>query len=229
MNYRHPTGSVPKVVDLVALGPSQRDYHAMLHSQYTPGMPKADEVWTLNKGIRSIVCDLAFVLDDLIGEERKSAQYADELRKFAWRTPVITSELTKAERESFPGMFYEYPLREVLEYVGTRINLARTEQTGEEQATSGYQVGIDNGQYMHNSIPMILAYALAIGVREIRLFGCDYTLRSSDHLEANRPNAEYWVGMLRAFGVRVMVAPSTTLLNTDQGRRIYGYARQPKL
>jgi hypothetical protein len=76
---------------------------------------------------------------------------------------------------------------------------------------------------------MILAYALFIGVREIRLYGADYVIRGSDHMEENRPNCEYWVGFLRGMGIVVKVPRGTTLLNTDMNKRIYGYARDPIL
>lgn len=225
--YYHPTVISPKVVDIIALGPSQREYHGHQHSAYNPVMPKADETWTVNKGIRTIRSDLAFILDDLEGERRKSSRYASEILDYAKERPVITSELMDCERDNWPGLIYNYPLTEIIDSIGLRVAFCQGNHKPTPQQAR--EAGLNAAFYLHNSIPMVLAYALFIGVKEIRLFGADYTIRASDHMEENRPNCEYWVGFLRACGVRVRVPASTTLLNTDQNRRIYGYARDPVL
>lgn len=213
-------------MDIIALGPSQREYHGMLHANYNPPLPAPDETWAVNKGLRSVVSDLAFVLDDLEGERRHSQRYADEIINYAAQRPVITSELTNHERMSWPGLIFNYPLTEVIDHVGGRLApLQGLDDTPQNNRAAGMQAGL----YLHNSVPMILAYALLIGVKEIRLFGADYTIRGSDHMEENRPNCEYWIGMLRGFGLRVRLSGSTTLLNTDLNKRIYGYARPPIL
>lgn len=224
--WHHPTGEAPKVVDLVGLGPTQRNYHAALHAQYTPDLARPCEVWTLNKGIRSIACDLAFVLDDLEGECRKSSRYQEEIGEFAFHTPIITSEMDHQARQRFPmGDFHEYPLWPIVDRVGATI----LEHRGKTEAYQSEvrQAGLECGYYLHNSIPMILAYAWFIGVEEIRLYGIDYDWPGHSRLEADKPNAEYWVGFLRARGVRVRVPDDTTLLNTGRQPWIYGYARQP--
>lgn len=234
--WKHPTGRVPSTVDIISLGPSQREYHAHQHSAYTPSTPAPDEVWTLNKGIRTVKSDLAFVLDDLEGERRKSARYADEIIAYAQERNVITSELASVERPTWPGLFHDYPLTRILDKLGGEIAYRRylrrrnvNPNAPLPTAHEARQAGLDVVYYLHNSIPMILAYALFIGVHEIRLYGADYNVRRADHLEANRPNCEYWVGFLRALGVRVMVPTTTTLLNTDEQPYIYGYARAPVL
>ena len=85
--------------------------------------------------------------------------------------------------------------------------------------------------YMMNSIPMILAYAGAIGVERINLFGADYDFPGSAVHEADKPNAEYWGGGIRmGLGMDIFLPSRTTLFSTNQGRNIYGYgARQPVL
>jgi len=225
--WQHPTGNSPDVVDIIALGPSQREYHAHHHAAYTPAMPSPDETWAINKGMRTIRSDLAFVLDDLEGERRQSSRYADELLDYAKDRPIITSELMKCERGTWPGLIYDYPLSGVVDHIGER--LAKIQGIKKPTGRQIRDTGLSVGYYLHNSVPMILAYALLIGVKEIRLYGADYTIRASDSMEENRPNCEYWVGFLRAWGVRIRVPGGTTLLNTDQNKRIYGYAREPVL
>lgn len=227
MNWQHPTGRNPQVIDLISLGPSQREYHSHHHALYNPTLPKADELWTLNKGIRTIKSDMAFILDDLEGERRRSVRYAKEIIEYASDKPVITSELSAAERENWPGHIHNYPLTEIVDYIGAK--LAWLQGVDSPTPQQSRDAGTGAALYLYNSVPMILAYALFIGVREVRLFGADYTIRGTDHMEENRPNCEYWVGMLRGMGVRIRVPGTTTLLCTDQPKRIYGYARDPIL
>ena len=226
MPWTHPTGGVPAVIDIIALGPSQREYHADQHSSYTPNLDRPDETWIINKGLRTVKSDLAFVLDDLEGERRKSARYADDIIAYAEKRPVITSELMDIERPAWPGLFFNYPLTEVIDHIG---GLVADRQGVEPTPQTVRGLGLQAGWYLHNSVPMILAYALYIGVKEIRLIGADYTIRHSDNMEENRSNCEYWVGFLRAMGVRIRVPSGTTLLNTCLSKRVYGYARDPVL
>jgi hypothetical protein len=227
MKWQHPTGNKPLVVDIIALGPSQREYHAHHHASYTPAMDAPDETWIINKGLRTIKSDMAFVLDDLEGEKRQSTRYADEILEYAQDRPIITSELMDIERPAWPGQIHNYPLTEIVDHIGAW--LAQAQGVKKPTNREARDAGLSAGYYLHNSVPMILAYALFIGVRDIRLYGADYTIRASDSIEENRPNCEYWVGFLRAMGVRVRVPAGTTLLNTDMNKRIYGYAREPVL
>jgi len=225
--WTHPTGKVHEVVDIIALGPSQREYHAHQHAAYNPVLAAPDETWIVNKGLRTVRSDMAWVLDDLEGERRRSARYAQEIIDYAADRPVITSELMDCERGSWPGQFHNYPLTEIIDSLGLRLAFCQGNHRPTKQQAR--DAGLQAAFYLQNSIPMILAYALFIGVKEIRLFGADYTIRASDHMEENRPNCEYWIGFLRACGVRIRLPASTTLLNTDQNRRVYGYARDPQL
>jgi len=226
-DWQHPTGNTPDVVDIVALGPSQREYHAHQHAAYNPPMSMPNETWAINKGLRTVKSDMAFVLDDLEGERRQSDRYASDLLAYAQDKPIITSELMDCERPTWSGQIHNYPLTEIIDHIGAGL-VARQ---GIPHPTNQQirDAGLNAGYYLHNSVPMILAYALFIGVKEIRLYGADYTIRASDAMEENRPNCEYWVGFLRAWGIRVLVPSSTTLLNTDLNKRIYGYARDPML
>ena len=226
-HWHHPTGDHPKVIDLIALGPSQREYHGHQHAAYNPVLSAPDETWIVNKGLRTVKSDLAFVLDDLEGERRRSQRYASEIIAYARSRPVITSELMDCERSRWPGKIHNFPLTPIIDCLGKR--LAFCQGIAKPTPAQARDAGLQAAFYLHNSIPMILAYALFIGVKEIRLFGADYTFRNADHMEENRPNCEYWIGFLRACGVRIRLPASTTLLNTDQNRRTYGYARDPVL
>jgi hypothetical protein len=77
--------------------------------------------------------------------------------------------------------------------------------------------------YFHNSVPWIIAYALWIGVRELTLWGCDYTHDRSNGREDDRANAEYWVALARAAGMVVLIPQTSTLCNASRGAYHYGY------
>ena len=235
-SWVHPTGQSPRSVVILGLGPTSNEWHAA-NFHYVPGLPPVDEVWTVNKGARTVVCDLVFVMDDLVGEYRKAPAYLDDLVRSG--RPIITSAIDAAVLELVPAFarsrFVEYPLQDVLEEVGGIVRAARLARAADsaapralEDEQSDLWLGTRNGYYFHNSIPYMLAYALAIGVESVLLFGCDYTFPGTDIREDDRANAEYWVGFLRAAGVRVTVSSSTTLLNARRQPWAYGFgARQP--
>lgn len=88
-------------------------------------------------------------------------------------------------------------------------------------------VGADN-VYFHNSIPLVIAYAHALGVRQLIIFGADYTRPDGTVIESDRANVEYWIGWARARYMRVGVCAGSTLLNTLAHPTcwVYGYANQ---
>lgn len=226
--WQHPTGRRPETVNIVALGPSSHEYHAA-HLTYDPQVPPADETWTLNKGARTIRADLVFVMDDLVGETRKSAQYADDLK--ALQVPIMTSIVDSDVEALGLRNVKAYPLQQVLLYYALRILQNRGHQT--ISAELAHTVQREAVAYLHNSLPYMLAYAGFLGVRDVRLFGADYTHPDNpkDIREDDRACCEYWVGMVRALGVGVSVTYGTTLLNKRQHKgylHFYGFgARQP--
>ena len=111
--------------------------------------------------------------------------------------PIVTSR----SYLGFPSSC-EYPLHHVVRFVGKAH------------------------MYWHNSVPYIIAYACALGVKELRLWGADYTLPDGRVIEDDRANVEYWIGVARTYGMRVGVTHNATLLNTakTQGKDwFYGY------
>ena len=220
---RHVTGNKPISIAIIGLGPTMLDWNRA-NFTYERQHGKPDEVWTLNKGLRTIRADVGFVMDDMVGEARISASYAQDLADVS--IPIITSTLDRDVRDLFPNLnLHAYPLAEVQWAVGRRVlEGVRAEVTAEEM----YRVGRDVGSYLHNSIPYMLAYAFYIGVKQVALFGCDYTFKGQEAREDDRANTEYWIGMLRGFGMGIQAPHTTTLLNICQRRSLYGYgARAP--
>lgn len=81
--------------------------------------------------------------------------------------------------------------------------------------------------YFNNSVPYMVAYALYIGVKELIIFGADYTYPGTDAREAGRGCMEFWLGFAAAKGMTIQIAPSSTLMDAREGTRFYGYISQP--
>jgi len=205
--WRHPTGSVPDSVLIVALGPTKQDLLEVTTSHEPPEvLMSVDEVWGLNAGVNHfagrVAYDVLWIMDHIAGEARKWPRYGDAIRAFYKRHAgaIITSQ---AEGE-WGSLAHEYPLDFVLDRVG------------EENA------------YFHNSVPYLLAYAVAIGVKRIIIWGADYSHERTKRREEDRANAEYWLGYCRAKGIEVWLPETTTLCNMARGIWYYGYRDQPQ-
>ena len=244
MEFTHPTPTIPRTINIVALGPTNADYHSA-HFSYNPVVPEVDDVWTLNKGFRTTRAGVVFVLDDLVGECRKSERYRRELNNL--RVPIITSIIDDDILELLPdAQLVKYPIHQVVDFYGQRWLESRDRLSPVSWSLSSSPVpwepkdytqeeirnaGRRYASYMRNSIPMILAYAGFIGIRTINLFGADYDFPGAAVHEAGKPNCEYWVALIAGLlGVEVNLPSRSTLLSINQGRDIYGYgARQPIL
>lgn len=199
LTSKHVTGRSPVSVDVVALGVSLRSYVAyQLRKDTDEGL--RDEVWAVNRGLRVIRADLAFVLDDLRGEAARDPDYGAAMQ--VYDRPIITTtpyiEYPTAVR---------YPAREIMDTL--------------HEASPTY--GPD--PYWHNSLPMVVAYAWYIGVERLTLWGADYTDDLGRTLEADRANLEYWCAIARYCGMKISVPDTSSLFNANltKGRlRIYG-------
>ena len=248
--WRHPTGNNPKIVNIIALGPTNTDYLADQHS-YEPVIPKADELWTLNKAFRTLKADLVFVLDDIVGEHAISSRYIEDMHYYC-DAPVMTTIVDFEVNRLLPSTdLGRYPIENVIDFWGLQWLTKRTieerravllRESGEALAAveqigphiyPGIEVRLAGkrvASYMKNSIPMILAYAGYIGVRTIHMFGADFDFPGQALHEERKPNAEYWCAMLYGIGCELRMSARTTLLCTNEGRELYGYGkRQPRL
>lgn len=68
--------------------------------------------------------------------------------------------------------------------------------------------------FFADTICYMLAYALYLGYKEIRMYGADY----AEDYKADKGGTEYWVGFARGMGCRVWIAPGSMLCHTDLGR-----------
>ena len=236
--WKHPTGQVPSTIFIVCAGYTMRQWHAVRGCYRSP-IDKHEheytEVWSLNKALRTNIADFGFVMDDLIGEYRRDPIYIDQINRL--NIPILTStvddpvidmlhQLPSNARE-LTADFHEYPILPLRDSLGDDFTLVYlgVDTTDQQARLFGNQM-----LYLKNSFPMMLAYAYLIGVKTIYVFGADYTHPQGQARESDQPNAEYWVGYLRGRGIQVVICDDSTLLDTRDGRAIYGYgARQPAL
>lgn len=260
--FRHPTDRIPESINVLALGPTNSDFHSASFA-YDPIIPEADETWTLNKGFRTQLADVVFILDDLVGECRRSARYHKDISRAAM--PIITTVIDDDVARLLPLQeLVAFPYWELIDLYGEMLLFQRLRQAERRKSmitdmrqnaenpawqtvafdpnsTAGFDTkrnwsprqrrdsGLQCASYFKNSIPMLLAYAGFIGVETIHLFGADYDFPGASVHEADKPNAEYWAGLIMGFfGCNIRVSSRTTFMSTNQGRAAYGYgARQP--
>lgn len=204
MTWTHPTGNTPKTVALVCLGPTRNSYvAACLAEDLSEEIRGVDEVWTLNRGATLFRHDLLFVMDHIAGEADKFPRYGAALWKHD--KPIITSD----HCEGWPAHVHRYPIKPIWDWLRATLNPM-------------------HGDWWHNSVAYILAYAAFIGVRELRVFGADYSHHSSGVVEDGHPCVAYWVGKLEAAGLVVRPVADSNFLNSAQRGWMYGYRDDPR-
>lgn len=208
LRWEHPNAKIPESVMIVGLGPTKADLlNATTLHVPEHGIMDVDEVWGVNAAINHfagrIRYDMIFMMDYLDGEVRRYPQYIQYMTQYLERhqVPLITSEAGEyADLEHV----HEYPLHWLYLRLG------------------------DDAMYLHNSIPYMLAYAVAIGVKEIHIWGCDYSYEKEKTREDDRACAEYWIGFARARGIKVLIPAGSSLTSADKGLWFYGYHNQPQ-
>jgi hypothetical protein len=201
--------NVPEIVSIVALGSSKQ---AFLTETMTTGNPRgvADEVWVVNKMGSAIRHDLLWRMDDLKvkygcndreysgGNTQKGTTIHDTWDNFLRNhdRPIVTS---RAYQDEYPTSI-EYPLEDVIN-------------------TIGYS-------YFRTTPAYAAAFAIHIGVKQLRIYGCDYVYPSNKYkAESGRANLEFILGIGMTMGMEVWVPPTTTLLDSMSPTqdKMYGY------
>jgi SAM-dependent methyltransferase len=197
-----PTKSsdVPAKVAILGLGPSLNAFVGI--AKRLGAVSKlCDEVWGINAVGDVIRCDRVFHMDDVRIQEIRAV--ADPTGNIAamltWLRKHPGPVYTSRKHDGYPGLI-EFPLADVLNSSG-----------GE--------------RYFNNTAAYAVAYAIHIGVKEIQLFGCDYTYPDAHSAEAGRGCVEFWLGIARSRGIRVSIPKTSTLLDAyvEPARRLYGY------
>jgi hypothetical protein len=181
-----------KSVAIIAMGRSREAYISEGSLR-----PRAwTEVWTLNGLAGVLKADRLFMMDDLEIQvaRSKTNPYARLIVAEAREAtvPVYTARLV----EGYPTLV-EYPA----EHVARTLGLPKL--------------------YATNSVPYMVALALAEGFERIGIYGCDYTY-GDNRTEKGRACLEWWCGFATARGVEIHV-PSTSSLLEGGNPPLYGY------
>ena len=162
---------------------------------------KFDEVWGINCIGAILHVDKTFMMDPVsrfLDTENAGSQ-TGVANEFLKKNkkPIYTCELDKRVKT-----LKLYPLEEVIK----STNLC----------------------YFNNTVPYAIAFAIYSGVTSICLYGIDYTYRNNLYMaESGRACTEFWCAIAVSKGIKVEVAHSSGLLDTNvpDNEKLYGYHR----
>ena len=198
---------VPKVVSLVALGNSKLAFFA---ESMIIGCSKgvADEVWVINKMGVLIKHDMLFRMDDMrtsypCNSKRYEGGNADGNKSIHDTYDEFLKNhdkpiVTSKAYPEYPTAI-DYPLEAVIN-------------------TIGYS-------YFRTTPAYAAAFAIHIGVKQLRIYGCDFVYPNRYAAEAGRANMEFILGIGMTMGMEVWTPPTTTLLDSKAPtmEKMYGY------
>jgi len=198
----------PKVVSLVALGASKIDF---LNETMTTGNKRgvADEVWAINKLGVILDHDMLFRMDDLRSSYdcNNKTYTGGSIKEGTTIHDTYDAFLRSHNKPIITSRAYpEYPMS--LEYpLEAVIN------------TIGYS-------YFRTTPAYAAAFAIHIGVKQLRIYGCDYVYPTDKYrAESGRANLEFVLGIGMTMGMEVFVSPKSTLLDSNVSvvEKMYGY------
>lgn len=190
---------VPDHVVILGLGPSCEAYTDLIKRL---GSRKAfcDEVWAINALGDIVICDRIFHMDDVrIQEVRAAARPKSNIaRMLEWMRVHPGPIYTSQLHPDYPGLV-EFPLQDVINSCGMA--------------------------YLNNTAACAVAYAVHIGVKQITMFGCDYTYANVHDAEKGRACTEFHLGIAHARGIKIGLSDRTSLMDSvvPAQERLYGY------
>ncbi len=190
----------PAHVTILGLGPSAEAY--MDHVKRVGGRSRfCDEVWTINALGDVLACDLIFHMDDVrIQQIRADANpHSNIAAMLRWLKAPAAPVITSRPHPDYPALV-PFPLEAAFSELGM--------------------------VYANNTAAWALIYALWIGVKELSLYGMDFTYPNAHNAEKGRGCVEFWLGVAHARGVKIALPERTSLMDTIHGpasSRLYGY------
>lgn len=194
-----PAISPPGHVAILGLGPSINDYLEL--SKRLGGRHKiCDQVWAINALGAVFDCDLIWHMDDVRIQEIRAEARPDSniAAMLPWLRECRVPVMSSRAHPDYPAIV-EFPLQAVLNAIPY--------------------------PYFNSTAAYAVAYAVAIGVKHISLYGIDYTLPNSHHAEKGRGCVEFWMGIAGARGIGLTIAKHSTLMDAQSTTqdRLYGY------
>lgn len=205
----------PTSIAIVCLGTSMENFVREAMTTQRLAMPYT-EIWTLNRGITSIMHDKMFAMDDLRWLEHKDKHYGKVLRKHD--KPIVTSTVYP----EFPTSV-AYPYNEVCEFIGDDI------------------FNVNTVSYMLAFALFLRVKAGNAGNRHccdtVHIFGADFFYPNGNHAESGGQAVAYLCGRAKQYDMHIMLPNNTTLMyahkcmmiNGKMSRPPYGYHRKAEL
>jgi len=196
---------VPKSVAIIGIGASNYDY-ILAVCKWGSRRSVADEVWAINKMGACIQCDMVWRMDDLktefsMNQKTVPTTNGEEKVQDIWYETLKKLDVPLMTCQSYPEFptSVTYPLEEVINFL--------------------------NFSYINTTPAYALAYALYLGVQEIRSYGIDFSYPNRHESEKGRGCYEFILGIAHSMGVKIFNAQHTTLLDTNVPieKRMYGY------
>lgn len=120
-----------------------------------------------------------------------------------------------------PGQPGHMPIfmQEAYPEIPASVPWPRNEINAWTQAMFGPEAEVD---YFTSTPGQMIVHAIFEGYSEIQLYGID--LLQAEEYAYQRPGAEYWIGIARGLGIKVVVPPSSAILKANY---VYGYVEPP--
>lgn len=194
----------PRHVAIVGLGPSMAVF-SELTKRLGGNSAYCDEVWGLNAVGNVLACDRIFHMDDLRVQEARAVAKPDSniANMVKWLRRHPGPIYTSVVREGYPGLV-AYPLEDVL--------------NGRYDSNGG-------APYFNSTAAYAIAYAIHIRVKQISLFGLDYTYKNVHQAEQGRACCEFWLGIAAARGIEITIPEQSSMMDAcaPERERLYGY------
>ena len=161
-----------------------------------------DEIWAINAMIGVLPnIDRAFILDPMSRflDTEDAGTMTPMMRN---KLPLVDYPIYSCELDERVPAVEEYPLKQIVKY--------------------------SKSAYLNNTVAYAIAYALWSKVKQISIFGVDFTYQTNMHFaEAGRACVEFWICKCINQGIQVGIAPRSSLLDTDVDtkNKLYGYHR----
>ena len=161
-----------------------------------------DEIWAINAMIGVLPnIDRAFILDPMsrFFDTEDAGTMTPMMRN---KLPLVDYPIYSCELDERVPAVEEYPLKQIVKY--------------------------SESAYLNNTVAYAIAYALWSKVKQISIFGVDFTYQTNMHFaEAGRSCTEFWLSKCIQAGIQIEIAPRSSLLDVDVPleQKLYGYHR----
>lgn len=194
--------AAPAHVSILGLGPSV-DCYLDVTKRLGGRHVLCDEVWAINALGSIIQCDRIFHMDSVLIQQIRAAALPQSniARMLEWMRTTTVPIYTSHLHPDYPSLV-EYPLQAVIRDCGIA--------------------------YINNTAAAAVAFANYIGVKQISMWGCDYTYPNMQDAERGRACTEFHLGITRARGGTIGLPDRTSLMDSvcPADERIYGYDAQ---